>query len=45
MRETRTAQKSLFDVYTGHKFGDFLRKLSRLLDERPEILARVAGTL
>ena len=42
MRETRTAQTSLFDVYTGHKFGDFLRKLSCLLDERPEILARVA---
>jgi len=42
MRETRTAQTSLFDVYTGHKFGDFLRKLSCLLDKRPEILARVA---
>jgi IS5 family transposase len=42
MRETRTAQTSLFDVYSGHKFGNFLRKLSCLLDERPEILALIA---
>jgi IS5 family transposase len=42
MRETRTAQTSLFDVYTGHKFGDFLRKLSCLLDEHPEILTLIA---
>jgi transposase, IS5 family len=42
MRETRTAQTSLFDVYTGHKFGEFLQKLSCLLDERPEILALIA---
>lgn len=42
MRETRTAQSSLFDVYTGHKFGDFLQKLSCLLDERPEILSLIA---
>jgi transposase, IS5 family len=42
MRETRTAQASLFDVYAGHKFGNFLHKLSCLLDERPEILALTA---
>ena len=42
MRETRTAQTSLFDVYSGHKFGDFLHKLSCLLDESPEILDLIA---
>src|SRR5690606_12456325 len=38
MRETRTAQTSLFDVYSQHKFGEFLGDLSRLLDDHPEIL-------
>jgi transposase, IS5 family len=42
MRETRTAQTSLFDVYTKHKFGEFLQKLSCLLDESPEILDLIA---
>lgn len=41
MRETRTAQTCLFDVYAQHKFGAFLSDLSRLLDERPEILTRL----
>ncbi len=27
MRETRTAQTSLFDVYAQHKFGGFLSEL------------------
>lgn len=38
MRDSRTAQSSLFDVYSQHKFGDFLRELSRALDDNPEIL-------
>lgn len=38
MRESRTAQNSLFDVYSQHKFGDFLRDLSRVLDDHPQIL-------
>ncbi len=38
MRETRTAQTSLFDVFSRHKFGDFLRDLSARLDAHPEIL-------
>lgn len=38
MRETRTAQTSLFDVYAQHKFGDFLRDLSNLLDTHSKIL-------
>jgi IS5 family transposase len=41
MRETRTVQTSLFDVYAQHKFSDFLGDLSRLLDDHPEILTRL----
>jgi len=42
MRETRTAQTSLFDVYTQHKFGNFLRQLSEHLDDHPELLNLLA---
>jgi hypothetical protein len=35
MRETRTAQTSLFDVYAQHKFGEFLREISEHLDGHP----------
>jgi IS5 family transposase len=45
MRETRTAQTSLFDVFSQHKFGDFLSDLSRLLDSHPEILTRLEEDL
>jgi len=41
MRETHTAQTSLFDVYSQHKFGDFLSDLSRLLDDHPAIVTRL----
>lgn len=41
MRETRTAQTSLFDGYSQHKFSDFLSDLSRLLDDHQEILTRL----
>lgn len=42
MRETRTAQTSLFDVYAQHKFGEFLRRFSDHLDEHPELLNLIA---
>jgi len=45
MRETRTAQASLFDVYSRHKFSDLLRNLSRLLDDHPQLLSRVEEDL
>lgn len=38
MRETRTAQLSIFDFYAKHEFGDFLAQLSCLLDEQPELV-------
>lgn len=45
MRETRTAQTSIFDFYSQHEFSDFLRDLSGLLDDHPEILARLEEDL
>lgn len=45
MRETRTAQTSLFDVYARHKFSDFLNALSDLLDAHPEILTLLEADL
>ena len=38
MRETRTAQTSIFDFYSKHERGLQLENLSSLLDEYPEIL-------
>jgi len=45
MRETRTAQTSLFDVYAQHKFGGFLSELSQLLDAHPELITRLKENL
>lgn len=45
MREVRTAQASSFDVYSQHKFSDFLSDLSRVLDGHPEILVRLEEDL
>jgi len=39
VRETHTAQASIFDFYSQHEFSDFLSDLSGLLDEHLEILA------
>lgn len=38
MREPRTAQTSIFDFYSQHEFSHFLKNLSHLLDNHPEIL-------
>lgn len=38
MRETHSAQASIFDFYSQHEFGDFLSQLSNVLDSYPEIL-------
>lgn len=45
MRETRTAQTSIFDFYSQHEFGGFLSDLSSLLDDHPEILAELEQDL
>lgn len=38
MRETHTAQSSLFDFYAKHEFGTFLSNLSDRLDKLPDLL-------
>ena len=45
MRETRTAQTSIFDFYSQHEFSDFLYELSCLLDDHPEILRLLENDL
>lgn len=42
MRETRTAQTSIFDRYAEHEHGRQLEQLSLLLDDHPEILELIA---
>ncbi|MFT5082541.1 MAG: IS5 family transposase, partial [Lentisphaeria bacterium] len=42
MRETRVAQVSIFENYSEHEFGLWLKLLSGSLDERPEILDLIA---
>lgn len=45
MRETRIVQSSIFDFYAQHEFSDFLRELSCLLDDHPEMLAELESDL
>lgn len=45
MRETRTAQTSLFDFYSEHKRSEQLRSLSALLDEHAESIRLVERDL
>lgn len=45
MRETRTAQTSIFDIYAKHERGVFLQNLSELLNDLPELLGLIEGDL
>lgn len=45
MRETRTAQLSIFDFYAEHEFGSRLQALSELLDEQPAMLTLIEQDL
>ncbi len=45
MRETHTAQASIFDFYSQHEFGDFLRRLSVEVDDHPQILTLIEKDL
>lgn len=45
MRVTRIAQASIFEKFSDHEYGIKLQKLSRILDQNPEILTLVAGDL
>jgi transposase, IS5 family len=45
MRQQRTIQASLFDLFAGHEIGRQLRVMSQWLDAHPELVGRVADDL
>jgi len=45
MRETRSAQSSIFDFYSEHEHGVMLSQLSSLLDDRPQLLEFLSADL
>ena len=45
MRETRTAQRSIFEMYSEHDFAVQLKQLADLLDRHPEILSLIKKDL
>ena len=45
MRQDRTVQTSLFDVFAKHEIGGELKKASTWLDEHPTLLGLVAADL
>src|SRR3954465_5376899 len=45
MRQDRTVQTSLFDVFAKHEIGRDLKRMSKWLDEHPTLLGLVAADL
>jgi IS5 family transposase len=45
MRQQRTIQASLFDLFAGHEIGRELKAMSAWLDAQPELVLRVAADL
>ena len=45
MRQERTVQASIFDLFAGHEIGRELKTMSQWLDERPELIGLVANDL
>ena len=45
MREERTVQANIFDVFSRHQLGRELKAMSGLLDEHPEVCSWVAADL
>lgn len=45
MRETRIAQRSIFEIYSEHDIGKQLKRLANLLDDHQEILNVIARDL
>jgi IS5 family transposase len=45
MRQQRTVQASLFDVFAGHEIGRQLRAMSLWIDAHPELVVQVAEDL
>ena len=45
MRQERTVQVSIFDLFAGHEIGRELKSMSEWLDDHRELLGLVAGDL
>ena len=45
MRQQRTVQASLFEVFAGHEIGRQLKAMSLWIDTHPELVGRVAADL
>jgi IS5 family transposase len=45
MRQERTIQASLLDLFAGHEIGRELKAISGWLDEHPELIVLAAGDL
>lgn len=45
MRVTRTAQSSIFEMFSEHEYGIQLKRLSEMLDQHPQLVDIVAGDL
>ena len=45
MRQERTVQASIFDLFAGHEIGRELKAMSQWLDEHPALIAMVAEDL
>jgi IS5 family transposase len=45
MRQERTVQASLFDLFADHEIGRELKAMSQWLDEHGELIGLVAGDL
>src|SRR5579862_4235598 len=45
MRQERTVQASIFDLFAGHEIGRELKAMAQWLDEHPELLELVAADL
>ena len=45
MRQERTVQASIFDVFAGHEIGRELKAMSQWLDEHRALVGLVAGDL
>ena len=45
MRQERTVQASIFDLFAGHEIGRELKAMSQWLDEHPALISLVADDL
>ena len=45
MRQERTVQASIFDLFAGHEIGRELKAMSQWLDEHPALVGLVAKDL